>query len=285
MRKRIRTVGPIVAIVVAICIGAAVALRGQPDVVPLAGLSAPRWLERIYNRMPGNVPQMDDTDKQAVSIYGTDSGAGDTEISVDASGNVQVDIVQVSGKTIDFDSTRSNTPLNMPWGNNRTLEDGKSNTFIVPAGRSNAFIDQVVGPYLFNGTLWDRQRNNEEITVLASAGRAATTSSSSMTNYNNSGMVLFVDVTARDGTTSIEPSIQIQDPIGNEWLTIWTAAAVISSSNTSLVYSFSPYSANTDAASLYTEGVELVLPRTWRVAVTHDDSVTVTYSIAASMIP
>ncbi len=280
MRKRIRTVGPIVAIIVAICVGAVIALRGQPDVVPLTGLSAPRWLERIYGlqksrktssngtlrtdiQVSGQAPQMDDTDKLAASMYGKDSVAGDTPVSLTSDGELSAHLAGGTGAMADGDADV---------------------VYLSTIAAGNRYY-MIVRNQVFNGATWDRPRNNVEVTALASVARITTTASSSLTNYNHSGMVLFLDVTGRSGTTSLTPNIQIQDPVGNEWLTIWTAAAVISSSNTSLVYSFSPYSANTDTASLYTEEVELVLPRTWRVAVTHSDSVTVTYSIAASMIP
>jgi hypothetical protein len=45
-------------------------------------------------------PQMDDTDKMAVSLYGKDSAAGDKEVNVSAAGNLEVDL-----KTFDAGET------------------------------------------------------------------------------------------------------------------------------------------------------------------------------------
>jgi len=60
-------------------------------------------------------------------------------------------------------------------------------------------------------------------------------------------------------------------------------AAAINSANTSLAYLFYP-SANVDAASLYTEAVDLVIGRTWRVAVAHSAADSITHSVACSLI-
>jgi len=54
-------------------------------------------------------PQLDDTDKLAVSLYGKDSAAGDTEVLVDSSGHLQVDVLSSSSDsiltTIDSDTS------------------------------------------------------------------------------------------------------------------------------------------------------------------------------------
>lgn len=263
MRKRIRTVGPIVALVVAAIIAAAIALRGQPEVMPLAGLSAPRWLERIYNRMPGNVPQMDDTDKMAVSLYGENSAAGDTSVLLTSGGRV---LVALGGSEAESDALAVRS---------FTLALNSDDT----SGRL------VVVPVLYNGATWDRTRNNHEVTVLAVSARVTSTNSSAVINYNHSGMALFVDLSARAGTTTLTPTIQIQEPISSTWVSIWTAAAPINSSDTTVVYSFHPGNPGTDAASLYTEEVEIVLPRTWRMSMEHLDTDSVTYQVSASMVP
>ncbi|MDP2661528.1 MAG: hypothetical protein Q8R28_12445 [Dehalococcoidia bacterium] len=56
--------------------------------------------------------------------------------------------------------------------------------------------------YLFNGTTWDRQRNNEEITVYASATRGSGNNQSAIqTNYNSKGLCFFLGITAVTGTS------------------------------------------------------------------------------------
>jgi len=126
------------------------------------------------------------------------------------------------------------------------------------------------------------QRWNEERSLLASAARTATTNSGDQENLYHRGLILFVDVTARAAATTLTPNLQVKDLAGN-YITVWTVAAAINSGNTSLAYLFYP-SPNTDAANLYTEAVDLVVGRTWRIAMTHSDANSITYSVACSLL-
>jgi len=51
----------------------------------------------------------------------------------------------------------------------------------------------------FNGGSFDRRRNNTEGTLLASAARTATTSSPDQVNYNGSGVIVYLNITANPG--------------------------------------------------------------------------------------
>jgi hypothetical protein len=59
-------------------------------------------------KIAGVVPQMDSTDRLAVSVYGKNAASGDTEIHVAADGDVQVDVVSTTSDailtTIDADT-------------------------------------------------------------------------------------------------------------------------------------------------------------------------------------
>lgn len=128
---------------------------------------------------------------------------------------------------------------------------------------------------------WDTR--NREVTLLTSAGRITTTNASAQTNFYHVGLTLFVDITGRAGSTTLTPNIQVQEPVGDNWITIWTAAAAINSSDTTLAYLFYP-SGLADAAALYTEAVDMTIARTWRAAVTHSDTDTITYSVSCSLV-
>jgi len=52
-------------------------------------------------KINGVTPQLDDTDKLAVSVYGKASAAGDKEILVDSSGHLQVDGVTMPGSAAE----------------------------------------------------------------------------------------------------------------------------------------------------------------------------------------
>ena len=131
------------------------------------------------------------------------------------------------------------------------------------------------------GEAWDQ--SNREVTLLSSSGRVTTTNASTQTNYWHRGLTLFVDVTGRDGSTTLTPNLQVQEPVGDNWITVWTAAAAINSADTSIAYLFYP-SGLADAAELYTEAVDITIGRTWRATVTHNDTDPITYTASCSMM-
>ena len=128
---------------------------------------------------------------------------------------------------------------------------------------------------------WDTR--NREVTLLSSSGRITTTNTSAQANYAHVGLVLFVDVTGRAGSTALTPNLQVQEPVGDNWVTVWTATAAISSSDTTVAYLFYP-STLTDAAALYTEAVDVTIGRTWRATMTHGDTSVITYSVSCSLM-
>jgi len=127
------------------------------------------------------------------------------------------------------------------------------------------------------------EQRSREVTLLASDGRITTTNTSTQANYWYRGLVVFADVTGRDGSTTLTPNLQMQDPVGEGWVTVWTAAAAINSADTTLAYLFYP-SGLADAAALYTEGVDMTIARTWRWTMTHSDTGVITYSVGCSLI-
>jgi len=70
-------------------------------------------------------------------------------------------------------------------------------------------------PSLYNGASWDRQRNNTEFTLLASATRTTTTATGVQTNYNARGVMLFLNISARTGGASplIDVRLRTRDPV------------------------------------------------------------------------
>lgn len=123
---------------------------------------------------------------------------------------------------------------------------------------------------------------NEDKTLLASAARTATVEVGESNNRHR-GMILVVNITARAGATTLTPSLQVLDPVSGRAITIWTAAAVIDTGDATIAYLFYP-SPNTDAASLYQEAVDLVVPTRWQLTMVPSDANSVTYSVAAMMI-
>lgn len=201
----------------------------------------------------GVVPQLDDVDKLAVSLYVQGTNPGDTALLAESA---------VRG------ALRTSLSLN---GNQAAVSnksgDGQGYDLVGLCVHSN--------PHLYNGTNCDRWRGNVEAILLASAARTATTNSADQTNYNGVGLILFLDVSAVTATPSITLTLQIKDSISGDYFTVWTAAAAVTTTG-EYAYLFVPGG----AAGSYTEAVNLRLGRTWRLRVTHADSDEITYSVS-----
>jgi hypothetical protein len=135
----------------------------------------------------------------------------------------------------------------------------------------------------YNGSgtaAWDRWANNQDLTLLASAARTATTNTADQTNVNGRGLAIYLAITAASGTGGLTPVIQGKDPVSGNYFTLATmGSAVTTTGNKS--YMFYPGAAS--AGSLQ-NGVQQVLPRTWRVQVTAGDGTSYTYSLGCSVI-
>jgi len=128
--------------------------------------------------------------------------------------------------------------------------------------------------------VFEMWRNNEEITLLASAARTAQTDSAAQVNHNHRGMILFVDVTVDAAAGAITPNIAVKDPVSGTAKVIWTAAAAIAATG-QFVYMLLPGAA--DAGS-YTEQKELAIPRDWFFRMTVADADSLTYSVSCCML-
>jgi hypothetical protein len=86
-------------------------------------------------------------------------------------------------------------------------------------------------PLLYNGTNFDRPRNNTEGTVLASASRAATPTISNITNYNARGIRLFLNITVTpNNAETLTVSIEWVDPVSAAVKAVTAFPAITASS-------------------------------------------------------
>lgn len=129
----------------------------------------------------------------------------------------------------------------------------------------------------FNGTTWDRRRANRNDTILASAARTATHNTADLVNHNGRSLHLVIDTTAIAATPSVVFTIQGKDEVSGQYYTILASAAITSVST--VILRVGP--GLTAAANLVANDV---LPRTWRVLVTHGDADSITYSVGAAII-
>lgn len=131
--------------------------------------------------------------------------------------------------------------------------------------------------HMFNGTTWDRVRNNVEQTVgITASGATTTQTGADQTNYNGRGAVVVLDMTTV-GTGSVTLSVQGKDVASGKYYTILTGAAVVTNStNVYRIYPGLTAVANTTVSD--------ILPRTWRVVVTANNANATTYTVGASVI-
>lgn len=129
----------------------------------------------------------------------------------------------------------------------------------------------------FNGTTWDRWRNNTVGTLLASAARTATTSSADQTLFNGRGVAVIIDVTAVTGAPSVTFAIEVKDSVSSKYVAVLTSAAITGTGTTRLrIYPGITATANVSASD--------IMDRTWRVTATHANADSITYSVSGTSL-
>lgn len=132
--------------------------------------------------------------------------------------------------------------------------------------------------FLYNGSQYDRQYNNQSATLLASAARTVQTDSPLQTNFNGRGVVVTLNVTAASGAGGLIVRFLVSDPVSGAVGFINAAPAnVIATGLTS-------YALYPGATAGYTQVTNSVLPRIWGVRVQVGDASSYTYSVAAQTI-
>ncbi len=155
---------------------------------------------------------------------------------------------------------------NRRWLTVSTLGDGQTGGYF-PA----------IADYVYNGSTYDRLRNNTEGTLLDSAARTATTASADQTNYNAKGVRIFINATASAATPSVVFTIEVKDPVSAKYTAVATSAAITGAGHTVVTV----YPGITAAANV---SISHVLGRTWRVTATAADADSLTYSVGYSYI-
>lgn len=117
----------------------------------------------------------------------------------------------------------------------------------------------------------------QEVTLLASAARTASVNTEDQSNQRHRGVVVSIDATAFSATPSVVFTIQGKDANG-KYYTLLASAAVTGTGTTQLTV----YPGATAAANVAANGI---LPRNWRVSVAAGDADSLTYSVAATLLP
>lgn len=128
---------------------------------------------------------------------------------------------------------------------------------------------------LFNGSNWDRQRNNIDVTLLASASRTTTQTSADIVTYNLAGISVFLNMTIV-GTGSVTLTINGKDPASGVYYNILTGAAVVS--NVGNLYRVMP-----GIPAVANKDVNAYLPRVIQIVVTANNANPATYSVGYTL--
>lgn len=167
---------------------------------------------------------------------------------------------------------------------NTTGADGNGNAYSTLADDIGASVQVRVKPELLNGagsTTWDRQRNNHEITLLASAARTATSTGADQTNYNQRDAYIVIDVTAGAAAPGLTPALQMKDTLSGKYVQVHANLTKITATGT-YVYFFGK--GTPTAAGGVTAVSGFPLPRAWRLVMTADDATSYTYSASVNYI-
>jgi len=118
----------------------------------------------------------------------------------------------------------------------------------------------------FNGTNWDRWRNNTEVTVLPSATRTAGGVSPDQTNFNARGVVIYLNITAVSGTFAAGEGLNIhidfKDPVSGEYPQVTPDIGPYTTTGLRCIV---VYPGATDVRGYFPTENDVPLPRTWRV--------------------
>jgi hypothetical protein len=124
------------------------------------------------------------------------------------------------------------------------------------------------------------------VTVLASAERITTTTSSDITNLDEAqnirGGYITLDVTEVTTTPIITLSVEFKDPVSGEYETLLTASSGVNATGT---HTYLIYPGAGTAGADVTQVAGYVLPQVWRVSVEHDDTDPIEYSVGAMLAP
>lgn len=133
----------------------------------------------------------------------------------------------------------------------------------------------------FNGANWDRWRNNTEGVLLVSASRAITTLTPTLVNYNATGILISLDITANTGTGTIRPILRTRDSATGNMKDYAIASAGVSAVGT---YQYLIYPSASISGGKVVQTFSVPLPRTSDIYLSHSDSSQITYSVSYALI-
>ncbi len=120
----------------------------------------------------------------------------------------------------------------------------------------------------------------KQATLLASLLRVvATYTSDDQTADGRKGVILYIDVTAQNGTSVVAVKLQGKDPVTGNWVDI--AGAVTAALSALTTTTLTLYPGVGEAANVL---ISDVLPPIWRISATVTNATSLTFSVGADLI-
>jgi hypothetical protein len=246
--------------------------------------------------MAGSTPVVIASDQSVVASSvadGANAAVGatsDAAVSSDATGTLSGKlrgVVKILADVWDSTNHRLACALNLSSGPAGSLlgsvsmpGDADADTQAHLSWQGIGSLRYYVRQLVYNGSTWDRWRNNLAGTVLASAARGSTTNGSDLTSYNGKRLALIVNVSDASAGGSITPSLQVKDSISGSYFTVWTASVAITTATT-VAYLFGPG----ESGGSWTEKLAFGVPgRTFRFVFTANNANNLTYSASYELM-
>ena len=123
---------------------------------------------------------------------------------------------------------------------------------------------------------------NVELILLPSTARIATVSSADQENAGcNKGAILVINVSDKTAAPILTPKLQLKDPISGNYKDIWTASTNLTAVG---VFAYVFGLGGSGAAGDYIEGVNILIPRTFRFQMIHVNTDEAIYSAAIVLL-
>lgn len=129
----------------------------------------------------------------------------------------------------------------------------------------------------FNGSTWERMRQNENKSILTSAARTSSPSATDQTMFGGIAVIVYVNITVLTATGTLQTVIEGKDPVSGVYFTLLQSAA---ETTTGLkIYRVDPRL--TDSAGLI---AATTMPRIFRIRNVHGNAVSITYSVSVDTV-
>jgi len=132
----------------------------------------------------------------------------------------------------------------------------------------------------FNGSSWDRLRNNQDLVLMSSLARTSSSQSAVQTNHNGNALIVVINVTAIDAGATLRPVICGYD-VNGKFYALHPSVTNITAVG-QYVYMFSPNAL--DITGNIKSAYKTLIPRRFYLYMTHDQTGSITYDANCTLL-